>query len=250
MNPLVAVTCTALPAEEDPSARRLSLYTTYVEVLEREGLAAVPLSAAHGAVSVEAILGRAGGLILSGGGDVDPGRYGEAPGPALEWVSEARDAMELAALDIALGRGMPVLAICRGIQVLNVLRGGTLFQDLPTERGGEVGHAQTGGWVARAHGVEIVPGTLLENAVGARRIQVNSFHHQGLRDVGRGLRIAATSADGLVEAVDDPAHRWLLGVQWHPERQGPDLPEGDADRRIFAAFRQAVLAYESAGAAG
>lgn len=243
MNPLVAVTATTAPASEPPGAPHLFLYTTYLAVLQREGLAAVAVSPAHDAASLEAILDRSSGLVLSGGGDIDPRRYDQEAGPTLEWVSEARDAMELRALELAFARGIPVLAICRGVQVLNVQRGGTLWQDLPTQRGGAVRHAQAHDWAARAHEVDIAPGTLLREIVAADRIEVNSFHHQGIRELGRSLRVAGLAPDGLVEAVEDPDYGWLLGVQWHPERQAADLPGGDPDRRILAAFAAAVHAH-------
>jgi putative glutamine amidotransferase len=168
--------------------------------------------------------------VLTGGEDVEPARYGAAPHPKLENTDPDRDAAELALIAAALRRRLPILAICRGIQILNVALGGTLYQDLASERPGPIAHAGD----ATRHGVRIEAGSLLERTLGARTATVNSRHHQAIRDVAPRLRAAAWAEDGVIEAAEpaDPRAPWTLAVQWHPE----DLDE----RALFDGFAQAV----------
>ncbi len=135
-----------------------------------------------------------------------------------------------------------MLALCRGIQVLNVLLGGTLWQDLPSQRPGGVAHRQSDAWHATAHEVRVEPDSRLARIVDAAAFQVNSFHHQAIRDLGSGLRPTAWAPDGVVEAVEGEAG-WVMGVQWHPERHPDDAPEHHPDRRLFTAFADAVRAH-------
>jgi putative glutamine amidotransferase len=155
------------------------------------------------------------GLLLSGGGDIEPMRYGAPPAPEVDGVDRARDTWELALVAAAIERGVPVLGICRGAQVLNVAAGGTLVQHLPDhsdqvhrdrERFGEI-----------VHGVRIAPGSRLARAMGRVDAGVNTLHHQAVDQIGLGLEAVAWGPDGFVEAVEGVAHARLLGVQWHPE---------------------------------
>jgi len=177
---------------------------------------------------------RVDGLLLTGGDDVHPRYYGEPPHPKIDLVDERRDAFEIALLRAARERGMPVLGICRGIQIMNVALGGDLFQDIPSQAESTVGHAQKtlreGPW----HEIEIRAGTRLAEVLGEPRIAVNSYHHQACRRIAPGLSVTATTADGLAEAVEDPGHPFFLAVQWHPEV----LEGGNASstKRLFAAF--------------
>ncbi|MCI0434895.1 MAG: gamma-glutamyl-gamma-aminobutyrate hydrolase family protein [Gemmatimonadetes bacterium] len=239
---LVALTTAIEPQSGPYSQPRVSIYAAYIDALQLNGLAPVLLTPGHSLAAIEALMDHCDGLVLSGGGDVDPARYGERPAPLLDAVSHARDAMEFGALELALGRGIPVLGICRGCQVMNVHLGGTLFQDIDTERPGSVGHRQTGAWHERSHDVTVEPGSRLHEAVGVGEFHVNTFHHQAIRDVAPHTRIVATAEDGLVEAIELRDHRWAVGVQWHPERREASAPDGDPDRRLFAAFAGAVLA--------
>ncbi|HEX5135540.1 MAG TPA: gamma-glutamyl-gamma-aminobutyrate hydrolase family protein [Planctomycetota bacterium] len=179
-------------------------------------------------------IARVDGLLLTGGDDVHPRHYGEAPHPKIDLVDDRRDAFEIALLRAARERGMPVLGICRGIQILNVALGGSLFQDIPSQAESGVGHAQKtlreGAW----HEIDVRPGTRLSGILGESRVAVNSYHHQACRRVAEGLSVAATTADGLVEAVEDPLHPFCVAVQWHPEV----LEGGQAasTKRLFASF--------------
>jgi putative glutamine amidotransferase len=166
------------------------------------------------------LLDRLDALLLSGGSDVDPVLYGELPHPKLGKVIRERDDFELALCREALARDLPILAICRGHQVLNVATGGTLIQDIPSESMGDVDHnhdARRERW-ERAHDVRILDGTRLRHLLHKETLAVNSFHHQAIGDLGRGLVASAFSReDRVIEAVEIPECRFVLGVQWHPE---------------------------------
>lgn len=243
MRPLVAVTTTAV-AETGPYRRRqVALYAIYVEVLERYGMAAVLVTPAHTAASLPVLLDRCQGLVMTGGEDVDPSRYGERPLPGLGVTNPPRDEVELLTLELALERELPVLGICRGCQLVNVHFGGSLYQDLSLYSPSELQHRQAEPWERRTHQVQIEPDSRLAEIVGAEEIVINSFHHQGIKEVGRGLRVVAEAEDGTVEAIERPGSPgWFLGVQWHPERFEATAPETDPDRRIFQAFSRQVAA--------
>jgi putative glutamine amidotransferase len=238
MRPKVALT-TALNERDGGARRQVTIWDTYLRSFERVGLTPVLLTPAHSRDSIAALMSDCDGLVLSGGGDMDPVLWGEAPVPELDDVSPERDAMEYAALDEALARDLPVLGICRGCQVVNVYFGGTLYQDLGTQRPDGVQHRQSGGWDQTQHDVEVVPGSKLASVLGAGAVRVNSFHHQAVRDVAPGL-VATATVDGLVEALESPEHAWLLAVQWHPERHASDAPDTDPSIRLLRAFRAAV----------
>ncbi len=165
------------------------------------------------------------GLVLSGGSDISPERYGQEPHETLRSPSAERDEFELGLAQRAIASGVPVLAICRGLQVLNVALGGTLIQDLPSRIGEAIVHDD----LERprhqlAHEVSLDPGTRLLRLLGRSRLAVNSFHHQSVDRLGDGLTVTARADDGVVEAVEMRGPDFVLGVQWHPEcfwREGP-----------------------------
>jgi gamma-glutamyl-gamma-aminobutyrate hydrolase PuuD len=161
------------------------------------------------------------GLLLAGGGDVLPSIYGEAAHPTYSAAEPGRDDYELELARRAVEADLPLLAICRGIQVLNVARGGSLVQDIPDEVGSTVNHTHRESPVTIAHEVWITEGSLLdrlmhENLEGDSCL-VNSRHHQAPKRLGTGLAVSATAPDGVIEAIEDPSRRFCLGVQWHPE---------------------------------
>ena len=179
------------------------------------------------------------GLLLTGGEDIDPARYDAAPSSRLGSISPERDAFELALFAAARRLELPTLAICRGIQLANVALGGTLWQDLPTERPGAVDHDTAAGRNRRTHPVRLTPGSRAALALGTEALAVNSFHHQAVRELAPTLVASGWADDGVVEAAEstgkDP---WLLAVQWHPE----ELQEGGAaDRGLFSALVAAAL---------
>jgi putative glutamine amidotransferase len=163
-------------------------------------------------------------LILTGGLDVAPERYGDTPHPKVKHVDARRDIFEEHALRVALERDLPVLAVCRGHQLLNVVLGGRLLQHI--DSGEHRAHLSQDGQPSRWHTVRIEPNSRLRDVLGVTDIDVNSRHHQAvLPDIlAPGLAIAATSPDGLIEAVESRAHSWVVGVQWHPERLEPEHP--------------------------
>lgn len=173
---------------------------------------------AHGHTfdDIEPLLDRVDGLLFSGGPDLDPATYGQLPHPELgPDVDRVSDEYELALLRAATARDLPVLAICRGMQALNVSRGGTLHQHLPDLT--ELEHRQTMDSFEAAHDVAVAEGSLLHRLSGRRRLEVNTLHHQAIDRLGDGLEVIARAPDGTVEAVYDPALRFCLGVQWHAE---------------------------------
>jgi putative glutamine amidotransferase len=216
----------------------------YLELLDFAGLAAL-LVPVHGyADHVADLLGRVDGLVLTGGGDVAPARYAAAAAEQTTEVDTGRDAVEIELARLARQRDLPVLAICRGIQLLNVALGGTLVQDLPTADPPRPGHMVPGGWNGDAHAVRLEPGTMLHRLLGPEVI-VNSLHHQAVGQVAPGLRVAARAADGVIEAIEDPATRFTVGLQWHPEMLGA----GHASSAVFTEFGAAVRAAGAARAA-
>ena len=189
-----------------------------------------------GEIPVE-VLDRVDGLLLTGGEDIAPARYGQDPSPQLGDVDLRRDALELALAQEAVRRGMPILAVCRGLQVLNVALGGTLIQDLPTERPSELAHRQEASCTEGTHSVLLDPASRLAEIAGVPELQVNSFHHQAADVVAPRLKAVAHAADGIVEALEGK-DSFMIGVQWHPECQ-----HGAFTGRLFAAFVEACAAY-------
>jgi putative glutamine amidotransferase len=188
---------------------------------------------------VEETLDALDGLIFSGGSDLDPALYGQEAHPETTGIVPERDSAELVLLRAALDRDLPVLAICRGSEVLNVVRGGDLVQHLPDVVGDEK-HKHTPGTFAD-HDVEIEAGSRLGSVLGGSvlgaRVPVKSHHHQGIGRIGEGLRVAAHADDGTPEALEDPSRRFTVGVLWHPEA-------GD-DARLFEALVEEASAYRA-----
>ena len=210
-------TVVGLTVSGAPGRGLLQLREGYVRSLEKAGGLPV-LLAPGGPDDAAEVVGHLDALVLSGGGDVDPALYGEERRAALMRVWPERDAFELALCREALRRDLPLLAICRGLQVLNVATGGTLVQDIPSEWPGAVDHYPDIGRRALAHDVSIRPGTRLRRILGSDTVAVNSFHHQAVKRLGKGLAVSAVSSrDGIVEGIEAPARRFAVGVQWHPE---------------------------------
>ena len=236
--PLVAVTATVRSVD---GVERVRLNATYVRALESAGLVPIvvpPFAEPSAAVH---LLDAVSGLVLTGGEDVDPTHYGETAHPELGPVNCARDVTELALLAAARERELPTLAICRGVQVVNVGLGGTLVQDLPSQRDAVAAHELNDERGSRVHGVSVDPASHLATIVGAQSLGVNSIHHQAIDRLGASMRINAHADDGVIEGVesDDPRW-WMIGVQWHPEELTA-TPE-PWDRRLFAAFASACRA--------
>jgi putative glutamine amidotransferase len=192
----------------------------YVASLERAGAEVRELT--PGRDALPAALDGCDGVLLTGGADVDPAEYGDAARhPTVELAPE-RDAYELLLARLALSRDLPLLAICRGAQVLNVAAGGTLIQDLPSQHPTTLSHAVTEPGNAIAHDVTVAPNTCLALLLAGphgdgQRLPVNSRHHQSVKDTAPGFIVSATAPDGVIEAIEKPDARFCVGVQWHPE---------------------------------
>jgi putative glutamine amidotransferase len=186
------------------------------------------------------VMGSAQGLLLTGGGDVRPALYGAAAHPTFDPAEPGRDEYEMELVRLAFEKDLPVFAICRGVQLLNVARGGTLIQDIPDEVGTSVEHRIKEPRFAIAHDVWLTTGSLLERTMRERledgeSCAVNSRHHQAPKDLGEGLIVSGTAPDGVIEAIEDPSRRFCLGVQWHPE----NFYRTGEFRALFEAFVEA-----------
>lgn len=225
---------------DDRRAGMHSLRQEYVRSVEQAG--GLPLVLAPGRPGdAPELLERLDGLLLSGGADVDPALYGEPPHPRLGRVIRERDEFELALAREAFRRDVPILAICRGHQVLNVAMGGTLIQDIPSEVAGGGDHDPRRERWERAHDVQILPGTRLHEIFDRDTVSVNSFHHQAVERLGRDLVVSARSAgDRIIEGIEAPGRRFVIGVQWHPEAFWDHEESGF--RPLFDAFVAAAPA--------
>ena len=225
--PLIGITL-----DHDDERTNYKLPYHYVDSVTRAGGAAVLLPFGEG-VDTAVQLAAVDGLLLTGGNDLNPAAWGEARHPAAKPVDPRREAHERALLAEAERRGVPVLAVCFGMQVMNAARGGSLVQHLPDVPGRDPHNkGDEGGW--RRHEVTVEPGSRLAEICGAGTMEVNTSHHQCAARVGGGLRVTAVAPDGTIEALEDPARPLWLGVQWHPERMTREDP------RQAALFRRLV----------
>jgi putative glutamine amidotransferase len=233
--PLVALSATSVPPDRPGEPTRVRVNDAYVRALQAAGLVPLIVPPSLSDEEARALVGGVAGIVLTGGEDVDPAAYGAARDPATQPSHAGRDATERSLVMAARDARRPVLAICRGIQLLNVALGGTLVQHLPDERPGDIRHAREDARTERVHSITVQPGSRLAAALGATQFDANSMHHQAVGRVAESLRATAHASDGVIEGVETVSGDWwVLGVQWHPEEL-----IGDArpwDRGIFAAF--------------
>lgn len=245
MAPVIGVTATL---KEDPNSaaeRPLGFFVRadldYVSGVAQAG--GVPMVLPPIAGTAEEMARSIDGLLLCGGSDLDPRYYGEEPIPELGATLPERDEFEMALLGHALKRGIPVFGICRGLQVLNVALGGTLYQDLPSQLGnGSIAHRQKMPKWQWTHEVEVSSGSNIAKIMEVGGLRVNSYHHQAVKDLADGLVVSARASDGVVEAVESRnlSERWLVGVQWHAEAMRDVGPE---HRNLFEAHVAAAERY-------
>ena len=230
--PIVAVTATTEMIRGLPRVRVNEAYTS---ALVAGGM--IPLVVAPLATGFADLVARVDGLVLTGGEDIDPALYGAARHAQTDEPHATRDASEIALVAAARAARLPTLAICRGLQVANVALGGTLVQDLSSERPSSVAHTRSDARTQRVHDVRVDAGSRLAAALGATTLAVNSSHHQAVDRVAPGLTVTATAPDGVVEGAEWTGDDgwWLVGVQWHPAEL-VHAPE-PWDRALFAAFR-------------
>jgi len=209
----------------------------YMKALEEAGSVPVILPLTVSGTVLKKAADFFGGFLFTGGHDVDPKLYGEAKTDRCGVVCEVRDQMEAYLFrETVLNQNKPALGICRGIQLFNALLGGTLYQDLPTEFSSPVSHVKGPPYDVPAHTVKLLPGSPLGKLAGKDRLEVNSYHHQGINRIAEGLEIMALADDGLVEAVYMPDRPWVWAVQWHPEFS----PNDETSRKLFTSFIRAV----------
>jgi putative glutamine amidotransferase len=240
--PLIAVTTSEMrhnpfdlaTPQADPPRREMALGMTYLEAVGRAGALAIAVPPMPGP-AIPALLERVDGIVLSGGPDIHPDAYGAAPHPELGPTEPPLDAFELALARAADERDMPILAICRGAQLFNVARGGTLHQHLPDVVGDGVTHRQPGAPGEPVHDVTVAAGSRLAAILGRRHAHVNSFHHQAVDVLGERLTVAARAADGTVEAFEAVDRSFVVGVQWHAEC----LVDREEQAALFAALVEA-----------
>jgi putative glutamine amidotransferase len=235
--PIIA--CTVYHHEKNTPLPKMALTAAYLEAVERAGGIPIMVPLGLDSADVAAVLERADGVLLPGGGDIHPDFYREAMNGQILEVDAERDRIEIEAARIALVREMPLLGICRGHQILNVALGGTLWADVPSQMPGSLAHdfAQTHPRSYEAHAVDIAPDSRLAQILGRRETAVNSLHHQGVKELAPGLRVSATAPDGLIEGVELPDHPFALGVQWHPEWL---IPASAPMMQLFIQFVQAA----------
>jgi putative glutamine amidotransferase len=237
-HPLIGVS-TSITVGEYPE--RAYVNSAYLRAVEQAGGIPVLLPPQLGAEARETLWRRLDGLVLTGGGDIEPARFGELPHPSTALVSSDRDGLELDLVDRALRDDVPLFGICRGLQVLNVALGGTLHQHVPDSVGETVQHSQAEKRHVATHPVKLLTeGTRLGEILGSPELAVNSFHHQAVKSLGRHLRDVGWAPDQVVEAVEhEDRRRFVIAVQWHPE----DLVGHDAAARaLFAAVVDAARA--------
>jgi putative glutamine amidotransferase len=218
--------------EGEPPQPEMALGLSYLKAIERAGgvpVAIPPLSAE----SITPLVQRLSAICLSGGPDIHPSAYGADPHPALGPTWRELDLAEIALARAADQRGMPILAICRGAQALNIARRGTLFQHLP-DSGSEVNHRPGDYGPDVAHSVEVEPESLLAQALGATSLDVPSYHHQAADELGRELRAVAWSPDGVVEGIEAINRDFAIGIQWHAQNETPE------NSRLFRSFVKAA----------
>lgn len=210
----------------------------YRASLEQAGADVLALDPDSSATDVATLVREVSGVCLPGGFDVDPRHYDAVAHPTIELAGDARDALDLSLARLVVAQDVPLLAICRGLQVLNVALGGTLVQDIPSQWPGASRHAAADTPTTVAHGVTVTAGSRLARAVAAGMSdQVNSRHHQAVARLGAGLAVTATASDGIIEGIEHTECRYCVGVQWHPE----NFWRGDQMRPLFAQFVDAML---------
>ena len=197
---------------------RYGVATNYVQAVEAAGGAPLILPLTQSPDVLERLMGVCDGLLLTGGFDLDPQYYGEEPHEKIGEINPLRDATEMTLAKGALAEDMPIFAICRGCQVLNVAAGGSLFQDISAQYTGPVlQHFQKLTEEYPSHGMAVTQGSWLHRMTGEDNVRINSYHHQSVKDIGEGFEVTGVAPDGVVEAIESKRHTWVKGVQWHPE---------------------------------
>lgn len=237
MKPYIGITCGSY-RDRDWCPPAQLLRKTYSDAIVAAGGVPFIIPVVEDVGVMRALYERLDGLLISGGGDIDPSQYGEEPQPGLGATDPLRDEVEIPLARWAIADGKPLLGICRGVQVINVASGGTLYQDIPSQINTQLVHDSSftrQDWTYMAHDLELDPDSKLADIFGLTCFPTNSLHHQSVKDVGRGLRAVGWAPDGVVEAVEGDGEQFLVGVQCHPEAL-----QGVADTRWQGLFRSFV----------
>lgn len=214
----------ATPAGEVQSVRT-GVSTDYVDAVVKAGGAPLIVPCFSDEAALDALLDKADGLILSGGGDIVSLAYDEEPHHLSKFQDPVRDEMEFHITRAALDRGLPILGICRGVQLLNVVLGGSLIQDVPSQVQDAVKHYSQGLHTVLLHTIDIEADSVLANLMGTTTMAINSWHHQAVKKLGAGLRVNCRARDGVIEGVEADDSRAVLGVQFHPEEAAGSYPQ-------------------------
>lgn len=225
MRPIIGLTM-------HPAQKKMEINNGYIQSVELAGGIPICLPAIS-EQNVEILLSKLDGLLVIGGDDIDPFLFGEEPHAKLGEVVSSRDVSDLLVTKKAFERQLPILAVCRGHQVLNVVFGGTIIQDIPSQVEGALMHKQLSARAEVMHSV-ISLSPRLQDIFGGETIRVNSFHHQSIGKLGEGLVASGVAKDGIIEAVEHPEHPYCIGVQWHPEELAP--MGNMAAQRLFKSF--------------
>ncbi|MBM3138480.1 MAG: gamma-glutamyl-gamma-aminobutyrate hydrolase family protein [Chloroflexi bacterium] len=216
----------------DEEKKSIWMLPGYLDAIRNTGGIPVILPLTSSPEDAATLLKKCDGLVMTGGQDVDPMLYGQTATERCGAICHERDEMETYFFHEAIRQNIPVLGICRGLQMINVLLGGTLYQDIPTDTGSQIDHQMKAPYDRTCHSVSILPGTALDQLLQVEEMGVNSYHHQGIKDLGEGLDIMAVAEDGIVEAISLPSKKFVWAVQWHPEY---DLTNS-SNQKIFKAF--------------
>lgn len=237
--PLIGVTSRKIHfTHDDRPYPRYGVAINYVQAIETAGGTPIIIPMSQNFDVLSRILSICDGLLLTGGQDVDPIHYNEEPNKRIGHIDPLRDKTEMFLTREALKKEMVIFGVCRGQQVLNVAAGGTLWQDIDTQRGVEtLQHFQNLAEEFPSHSINVEPGTWLEKITGTHKVRINSYHHQAVKDLAPGFKIAARSPDGVIEAIESTMHPFVTGVQWHPELTYTEL---DFNLGVFRAFVEAA----------
>ncbi len=236
--PIIGVTSNYTPPKENEPFGSISIGESYIQAVLKAGGLPVIIPVGLSKEDTQALFARLDGILFTGGADVDPQRFHGLPHPRVYGIDELRDSLEIQLVQMAAEKGKPFLGICRGIQVINVALGGSLFTDIGDQFAHSLRHDCYPDIPRNylAHGVMLLSDSRLAHILGGDRFEVNSLHHQGLERLAPGLRPVAYAPDRLVEAVELPGHPFGLGVQWHPEWLQEHVPQ----QQLFQALVQAA----------
>ena len=239
MRPIIGITCTSTASSG--SSTNHGIGASYINAIEHVGGTPILLPLVRQDSCIADFLSMIDGLLLSGGVDVDPFFYGEEPKPKMGRIDVSRDYVESWLITRAIEMNLPILGICRGIQMLNVAAGGTLYQDLSMSSNPVLKHRQMAPGSHATHTIHVREGSRLMDILKHSKFRVNSFHHQAVKDAAPGFVVTASTRDGIIEAIEDTRHDFVVGVQFHPELMWENTPP---IMTLFATFVSEAKAYK------